>query len=885
MTNKGLFHRSIHLRFLAVALLPLLLITFALNFYIIDIRNKELTKSLNTTGEMASDYLATISDFALYSQNLPLLKTISQSVVRLGDVNGVAYLDPSYNLILSSEDYSALALPDFTYGQEVRQQGDFLYFKKPIYLSGIEFTDYQEENLDLVPNNELIGWVIVVIDRSSLQEQRQEIITTSLWLAAIGLAIATILTYLLSLRLIKPIHRLTGTIKQMASGNLEVRAISGTHDELNILANGINQLAKSVLEGKLTLEDRVRVATRQLHETLGDLKRKNLELDTARMEAETANQAKSDFLARMSHELRTPITSIQGFVRLLNTAGLPDSDRHYCQIIDQAAFHLLTLIDDILAFSKLQSNTVELAVQPFDLAECTEQVVALFAPQTQHKGLDLVIDYAPELKLQRVGDAIRIQQILSNLIANSIKFCDEGGVYLTLKTNEQQAVIFQVRDTGIGILDEAQDQLFNAFSQADTSISRIYGGTGLGLSIVKSLVELMDGQINLKSSYGQGACFEITLPLPLASPQPDSKLEQRRVVIADCHPAATKAVVHALQRFGIENVQVTNTDDLIRTIEQLGSNDQVILCPPTVPSGDIDIPSLAIKVRASTPAKLILVATQLNLYQQFNARQRAGLNPIIFLPSPPPLSELRRALMKGSSDNTCTTLSTPDTHLLDGVNILIAEDNQFTRLLLDTLLSKLGAYCTLTSNGIEALAACQQDQFDLFLVDIHMPKKNGIETIEALRKSNNHNTNIPAIAVTADILQQEEQALFNVGANGLLIKPLDEQELLRTICEQLNLPTPQESMENTMASNDISINVFRQEVQTLLKDTQKHLHSGHTSELRENIHQLLGIAGVFKLKVLESKVKQLHELVKTNELDGVAELINDIHDEIKNTDF
>lgn len=885
MINKGLFNSSIHLRFLAVALLPLLLITFVLSFYIIDVRKKDLTTSLNTTGEMASDYLATISDFALYSQNLPLLKTISQSVVRLADVNGVAYFDPSYNLILHSEDYPTLAFPAFTYGEEIREQGGFLYFKKPIYLSGIEFTDYQEENPDLLPNTELVGWVIVVIDQSSLQQKQQEIIATSSSLAAIGFAIATILTYLLSLMLIKPIHRLTATIKQMASGNLKVRASSGTHDELNILANGINQLAESVLEGKLTLEDRIRVATRQLHETLADLKKKNLELDTARLDAETANQSKSDFLARMSHELRTPITSIQGFVRLLDTASLPESDRHYCQIIDQAAFHLLTLIDDILAFSKLQSNTVELTLQSFDLAECTEQVVALFAPQTQHKGLDLVIDYAPELQLQRVGDAIRIQQILSNLIANSIKFCEEGGVYLTLKTNGQQAVIFEVRDTGIGILDEAQDQLFNAFSQADTSISRIYGGTGLGLSIVKSLVELMDGQINLTSAYGQGACFEITLPLPLATPQPDIKLEPCRVVIADCHPPATKAVLHALQRFGVKNVQVTDKDNLIRTIQNLAPDDQVILCPPTVPSYDLDIPSLAMKIRGSTPAKLVLIATQFNLYQQFNAKQRAELNPITFLPSPPPLSELRRALMKRGSDSVGNALSTPDTHLLDGVNILIAEDNQFTRLLLDTLLSKLGAYCTLTSNGIEALSACQQDDFDLFLVDIHMPKKNGIETIEALRKSNNHNTNIPAIAVTADILQQEEQALFDVGANGLLIKPLNEQELLQTICEQLNLPAPQESMENTMASNDISIDVFRQEVQDLLKQTQKHLNAGCTPELKENIHQLLGIAGVFKLKGLEAKVKQLHGLVKTSKLEGVAELIDEIYSEVKNTDF
>ena len=177
----------------------------------------------------------------------------------------------------------------------------------------------------------------------------------------------------------------------------------------------------------------------------------------------------------------------------MKAARLPETHQHYCHIIDQAAQQLLAQIDDILAFSKLQSNTVELTQRPIDLAECTEQVVVLFSLQAQYKGLDLVVDYAPDLPLHRIGDSVRIQQILSNLIANAIKFCDEGGVYIHLKSDKQSNVIIEVLDTGIGIQKEAQDQLFNAFSQADTSISRLYGGTGLGLSILKNLVDLMGG--------------------------------------------------------------------------------------------------------------------------------------------------------------------------------------------------------------------------------------------------------------------------------------------------------------------------------------------------------------------------------------------------------
>lgn len=885
MISKRLFNNSIHQRFLAVALLPLLLITSLLSFYTINARWSDLSQSLNQSGELTSDYLATISDFALYSKNIQLLSATAQSAMRLPDVAGVAYLDKDDQLLLGAGTVPAPRFFTISDSKGFASQDGSLYFKKPIYLSGIEFNDYQQENPSSTPDTELIGWVIVVIDHASLLEKQREVIVTSLWLTLAGFIIAIALTYLLSLKLIAPIRQLTTTIKKMAHGRLDVRAESGTRDELAILANGINQLAESVTEGRVNLEDRIRVATYKLEETLADLQKKNIELETARHDAETANLSKSDFLARMSHELRTPITSIQGFIRLLKAARLPETDRHYCHIIDQAAQQLLAQIDDILAFSKLQSNTVELTQHPIDLAECTEQVVVLFSLQAQHKGLDLVLDYAPDLPLHRIGDSVRIQQILSNLIANAIKFCDEGGIYIHLKSDKQSNVIIEVMDTGIGIQEEAQGQLFNAFSQADTSISRLYGGTGLGLSILKNLVDLMDGQVTLESTVGKGTTFQISLPLPLAKTQPNWHIEHKKVVLCGCHEAVTKAIIHVLERFELNDITVTDQANLLSVVTELTSDDRVIVCPPTPLPQQFSLPEFMLELRARTPAKLLIMATQFNYYQQFNAKQRAELDPVTFLALPLHLSELQRALKQKSPDEPAPIFVSHDTHLLDGVNILIAEDNQFTRLLLDTLLSKLGAYCTLTSNGNEALAACQHDHFDLFLVDVHMPMKNGIETIDTLRKSNNLNADLPILAVTADILQQEEMALFEAGANGLLIKPLDEEELLKDICQQLNIQPPIDPLPATTASSDLSPEVFRQEVNSLLESARSALQSTNILQLRETIHQLLGIAGVFKLTQLEEQVKQLHQLVKTNCLEQVPMLLDQIGDELENTDI
>lgn len=876
MTTKQLLGKSIHQRFLAVALLPLVLITLLLTLHTIESRRSDLSANLLRTGDSSSSYLATISDLPLYSRNLNALAATATSALHIPDVAGIAFLDDKQAVVLKSGHVADQILSNPTEQLLPVETPYYLYFKKPVFLSGVEFSDYQEEAVSKVDAQELIGWLVLVIDRTSMLEQQKNILITSALLFLIGLLIAAIFTYYLSLGLISPIQKLTATIKEMAGGNLKVRAETGTQDELSILAAGINKLAESVAEGKETLEHRIRFATRQLQETLQSLQIKNQELELSRQAAETADLAKSDFLARMSHELRTPITSIQGFVRLLDMTKLAENDRHYCQIIDQAAMQLLTLIDDILAFSKLQSNTVELARQPLDLAECVEQVTSMFTPQAQQKGLYLAVDFAPDLPLDRIGDSIRIQQILSNLIANAIKFSDEGGIFISLGTNSEHMVTIEVKDTGIGVPTSAQDQLFNAFAQADTSISRRYGGTGLGLSIVKNLVDLMGGNICLESTEGKGTTFFIQLPLALSTPARNWHLKPRRVVICGCHDFINQALIHAMSRFAIEDVKVVTLDELTATSATLNAGDSVIICTSAMLSPDIDLASLILQLRGVTPAKLILLAAQFNFYQQFNAKERAGLQPVTFLAMPPPLAELHRALGETNSvDSTATLLSSSD-QILDGINILIAEDNQFTQLLLDTLLSRLGAYCTLASNGNEALAACQLDRFDLLLIDVHMPQKNGIDTLIALRSSMNINAHIPALALTADILQQEERSLFEAGANGLLLKPLNEERLLAQICELLHLGQPAIPVPPADVLDDIPTDLFRQEVKDILARSQAALALGKIDELREEIHQLLGIAGVFKFAELELKVRKLHQQLKSGNLDEVETLLAEL---------
>src|SRR5690606_30736884 len=317
------------------------------------------------------------------------------------------------------------------------------------------------------------------------------------------------------------ITAMTRTVRELEQGNLYTQLETRSNDELAILAQGINHLAMTVAESRQNLQRKVFDATHRLQSILDDLQQKNQELDIARQEAEAANQAKSDFLAQMSHELRTPITAIQGFVRLLGDSKLDSAEKRYCEIIQQASLQLLQLIDDILDITRLQSNGIVLETSVFNLTDCIETPISLMAPTAHQKGLELILDIAPDVPQALIGDTLRVRQIVYNLVSNAIKFTTSGEVVVQVQTrgsdHNTARLAISVIDTGIGIPEKQRALIFEPFSQADNSISRRFGGSGLGLTIVRNLVMLMGGTISLDSMAGKGSTFSVELPLPVAA--------------------------------------------------------------------------------------------------------------------------------------------------------------------------------------------------------------------------------------------------------------------------------------------------------------------------------------------------------------------------------
>ncbi len=875
-SNLPVLSRSISARFLIVALIPLIGITAILTFYHIKVRQTDALADLRNSGNNTAIYFAATADFPLYSGNVEALTDLATSIANLNHVAGAMFLDHQHRPMASSTLFPRPPIPYEALTVDHPYSANHLYFKHPVYLTGVQISDYEDPLSAMMGSSSAtpIGWVVLAMNMQAIRDKNRSILITSVSLSLLVILFALLLIYLLGLTILRPVKHLTRTVRQLEKGDFSARAPIDTRDELSVLAKGINRLAQTVQDNQSTLERRIKESTIELENSLSHLQTKNQQLEIAHEQAEMANQAKSQFLARMSHELRTPITAIQGFILLLTEVAQGESERHYCNIINQASSQLLTLIDDVLVFSKLQSNTVMLELADMNLAECVENVAALFSNTAQDKSLRLVVDIESDLKLYRIGDSARIAQVVNNLVSNAVKFTASGGVYIQLQANPEQpedGVILTVTDTGIGIAEENREQIFQAFAQADTSISRQYGGTGLGLSIVKSLINQMGGAIELDSESNHGTSIKIKLTLPCQREEPLFPAINYRIALYSDSPEESQAAVNALNRFGC-TISTTNDLDLLDTSQC----DAAILCVSAQSIAEHSLPERILDLRQKTAVKFIILTPVFSISELFTQKETRALQPVSFLASPPALQNLYQALTKGANQLS----PSPRREVLEplqNLNILIAEDNDFTGLLLETLVGKAGGQCTLVTNGNEVIKMSNQEKYDVILMDLHMPELNGIDATKAIRNNCTKNSETPIIALTADIVQDEEDALLSAGANDMLFKPINENYLIERIRYVLGVTeavrTPVE-----ITQDDVSTDTFYAEVTKLLGNMRQALNEDDNAALRENAHQLIGIAGVFQLHSLDEKACELHSAIKDDQLADVERLLTELEE-------
>jgi len=864
---------GIQFRLLLLGIVPTLLLVSSLAFYFIQYHYYDLENALQEKGQITINQLAISSIYGVFSGNQEVLDEITSALLNEPDIVCVQVFDSSGNSLSIAE---LKPRPD---------EKELLFFHQPVTIHSLRTKYNSEINAFSEQTSKLpikkIGRVKIILSLTNTHKKQSTYLLNSLLLIFIGITCSTLLAIRLKKSIADPIIDLTKTANALAKGNMHARAKSSRTAELELLCQSFNSMATGVQDTQSHLRQLVDKALQELNKTLLNLEDKNKSLEKTTQLAVSQNKTKSQFIAHISHEIRTPMNGILGFIELLTNSQLSLQQLDQAQLIKSSATNLLTIVNEILDYSSLETGNFKINKISFDFREVIENCVSIISSTSGD--VRIIIDIDNSIPKSITSDPNRIQQVVTNLLGNANKFTHSGHIILRCRLRNFKSLFISISDTGTGIHQNKINTLFQPFQQASDYANDNKLGTGLGLTISKNIVERLQGSIGVCSQYNTGSIFWFNIPVDLPEIKP-LILKQQSFIVIDSFTLRRNAFAKQLKFLGYT---VTASSSLAE-----------------------------LKQRSCSPSDLLFYAKKNNNELENSVLQQIHSftnGPIIFIPdsnqkkidplflSLPCRSSFLESIINSHlnhNQETPSALPVNSTQRHDSVSIFIADDNEINRLLLQ---SQLEGYCndiTLANEGRSALGYLQKHKYDLILLDLQMPYFSGLELIKVIKQEDSINQHSPVIAITAHAQSHQRKILIDAGFDECLIKPILMEQLEELLGLWLPVPAPATKQDNgslenvdyvstllkrTSGNTTLAATIFNKlftELPQQCKQIELALTSSNLSLAQETTHKLHGSVSFCGFSEIQALAHQLESSFPENNLQLIQSNFNLLKDKI-----